>query len=402
MSSKVSTSLTAPLTALLTALLTLLAAATPQHWASAPLFALAALTGIPALVAGAALTAWWAAASGSYGAVWICGALVLVAIGLRRGVLKGAAGIVGVLAISGVVIGRQWLVRESLPASVSVISGVAVLGLFGAALWETGRGPETSRSVRLSLLLLAGVGVARGVDLNRRAGLDRLQVAQALHAERLVVDGLAGQSAELDAALLAAIPDSDRVASGLGWRRALDLGWRPTRPDQHALSVARELDVRGRGGEARRLLARYPRVGAVDFWRAAWERADGAPDRWRGGMDGEPALGPGQRIALDWALVANGVRQRVFRVEQRGRVCLTAHLDAFEGEPSVQVQLDASSRRWVPSGALDLGVLDRGPHTLRVTYDTDRRDEVSGGDRNVWVAELYERVEAASCERSSR
>jgi hypothetical protein len=231
--------------------------------------------------------------------------------------------------------------------------------------------------------------------------LDRFRVAQDLHAERLVVDGLAGQSAALDAALLAAIPDSDRVASGLGWRRALDLGWRPTRPDQDALSVARELDVRGRGGEARRLLARYPRVGAVDFWRAAWERADGAPDRWRGGMDGEPALGPGQRIALEWALVSNGVRQRVFRVEQRGRVCLAARLDAFEGDPSVRVQLDARSQRWVPSGTLDLGVLELGPHTLRLTYDTDRRDEASGGDRNVWVAALYGAVGAA-CAQGAR
>jgi hypothetical protein len=386
---------------LLTALLTVFSAATPQHWASTLLFALAALTGLPALVAGAALTAWWASASGSYGAVWIGGAVALVALSVFRRGGAGASGVVGVFGLAGVVVGRQWLVRESLPAAVSVIANVAVLGLFGAALWETGRAHRAPRSVRVALLLLAGVGAARWMDLTERTGLDRLQVAQKVHAEELVVDGLAGQSAALDESLLAAVPDSDRVALSLGWRRALDLGWRPGRPDADVLSVAQELDVRGRGGEARRLLARYPRTAAVDFWRAAWERADGAQDRWRGGMDGEPALGPGQRIVLEWALVSNGVRQRVFRMERRGRACLTAHLDAFEGDPSIQVQLDASAQRWVPAGTLDLGVLERGPHTLRVTYDTDRRDEASGGDRNVWVAELYGAVGAA-CVQSAR
>jgi hypothetical protein len=299
------------------------------------------------------------------------------------------------MGTAGVVMSRQWLVRDSLPAAVSVVPGVALLGLLGAALWETGRARQTSRRLRLALLLVAVVGVVRGIDLSRRDGMDRLRVAQTLHAERLVVDGLAGQSEALDAALIKVIPDSDRVAGSLGWRRALDLGWRPERPVADALSTARELDHRGRGGEARRLLARYPRLGAVDFWRAAWERADGAQDRWRGGMDGEPALSPGQRVVLDWALVANGARQRVFRVEHRGRACLAARLDAFEGDPSIEVRLDANSQRWTPSGTLDLGVLERGPHTLRVIYDTDRRDPTSGGDRNVWLDELYGAVGAA-------
>ena len=39
------------------------------------------------------------------------------------------------------------------------------------------------------------------------------------------------------------------------------------------------------------------------------------------------------------------------------------------------------------AGSLDrLGELAAGPHTLQVTFDTDK--EASGGDRNVWVDRL--------------
>lgn len=360
--------------------LTLLAAVAPQHWASVGVFALAAATGAPALCAAAAVAGWWGAWTGPAGAAWLVGAAACAALGGRRGAW-------GVLGLGAVVAARQQGVSGSLGAAAGVVPGVAALAVLGAGAWpEGGRAPAT---LRLALAALAVVSGARVAAVWRAEGVDRLHAAQTVHAERLVVSGLVGHDAAMDAALIAAVPDCDAAAAGLGWRRALALGWRPVHPDADVVSIARALDADGRGGEARRLLARYPRTGPVDFWRAAFERLDGR-DGWRGGLDGEPALVQGGVLALDWGMVTNGGRERVLRVDAPVRACLDARAEAFEGDPEVEVRLDAAQQRWVPAGALDLGVLAPGPHTLRLRYDTDLRrmaGDPAGppGDRNVWV-----------------
>ncbi len=357
-------------------LATVVAAFAPQHWAMVPLFLLAAWTGVPALCAGAVLAGWWGAVDGDLG--WVC-LLVAGAICVReRNPVP--------LGLAVVVACRQSVAALELPAAISVVPEIVVLGILASGVWSLGRAGGSGLAVRVGLGVLAVVGAGRMGAVFNATGEERLLLAGAVHAERWVVPGLLGLSRRLDMEALVAVPDSDAAAAQVGWRSALDLGWRPVHPASDVLDIASELDSRGRGGEAERLLARYPREGAVDYARAAFERWQGEPDGWRGGTNGEPLLTPGSSLELDWALLSDGKHRVSFGLAVRSALHLAGHVESFDGDPSVEVRLDSQVVRWVPSQPLDLGELAAGPHTLQVTFDTDK--EASGGDRNVWVDRL--------------
>lgn len=350
----------------------LAACAVPQHWGLGLVFAAAAATGLPALCAGALLAAWWGTVGSAWGWACLCAAVVLGA--QRRSV--------GLGAIVVILVGRQVVAGANLPGANAVLPELVVLGVLG--MGASAAAAEVSRPLRVALGLLAAVSAARMGSVWLAEGELRLRRAEDVGAERLVAGSLLGSSPVLDMQVLLAVQDSDAAAARVGWERALDLGWRPQRPPvEAAVLVARSLDARGRGGEARRLLARFPRVDAVDFLRTAWERQAGEPGDWRGGVDGDLRLTAGGSIPLDWSMLANGVREVQFLAPEGVRARLTGAFDAFEGVPTAEVQLDAVRVRWTPTADLDLGFLAAGPHTLRVVYDTDRHGV--GGDRNVYV-----------------
>lgn len=360
---------------------TIAAAMAPQHWALLPLFGAAAVTGSPPLCAGAVLAAWWGAASGWTGWVGIVVACYICARELAR--LPRTAAWLAPLLLVGVVSGRQIAAEAALASASSVVPELLVLGTLGAGLWSLGRGVRVGWAVRLGLAGLVLAGGGRGLGVYEADGEQRLQRAVAIQAERLVLPGLIGRSQRLDMAALSVVPDSDDAAQSVGWRTALDLGWRPQHPEADIFAIAAELDSRGRGGEAERLLARYPREGAFDYTRATFERWFGERDGWLGGTNGDPQLEIGSSLRLDWTLLRDGRERRVFGLSEAAPVTLVGRAQAFEGDPSVEVRLDATIVRWVPALPLELGVLAAGPHTLQVTFDSDRQGP--GGDRNVWV-----------------
>jgi hypothetical protein len=239
-------------------------------------------------------------------------------------------------------------------------------------------------------LAFAGLVVlARLALVFRSDGLERLYAAEPLDAVPLVYDVLATSP---DPALLAALvtdaPDRDAAALALGWEHALDLGWRPQRADGVAVPVARALEARGRGGEALRLLARHPREGDVDAWRALLERLVGAPVGWKGAVLG-PTV-PGE-VAWPVTMDTNGRAALEFTAtEPLSRLEVDAEGTDFEGPPTVRFVLDAAPPVTVPlAGATAVRVaehVDPGPHRVAVVFEDDRFGP--GGDRNVRLTAL--------------
>lgn len=395
---------------------TLVAALVPHHWATTLVFAAGAISGWPALCAGATLWAWWGAVSGAAaGGVGAEAAVGPVVAAISFALLGKASVRTGVTLrrprvewcvptlLALILAARQRAVSDELPAADAVVPEVIVLGLLASAVLSLaprlgGPGGTAHRprgwgpAGRIALGGIALVGALRFAQLWAAEPRDQLGLAAALHAERLVLDRVLAPGPDspdeprrLDFELMRAVPDSDLAAARVGWRAALGLGWRPQRPSSDVVDIAASLDARGRGGEALRLLARYPRTGVIDFWRAVYERAQGQKDGWRGGVDGVPVLGPAG-LTLDWDMVHDEDRSSVFRVERPVRATLRARMESFQGDPTVEVRLDSARSTWVPAGTLDLGELGAGPHTLTVRYQTDL--EGAGGDRNVWVSGL--------------
>lgn len=355
---------------------TLAALGTPEHWVYPALFALAAWTGLPALVAGATLAAWWTATTSPLGAVPLTVAIVLAA----RGRTLLTVCVVGVVAV------RQWVARTELAAATSATPQLVVLGTLAAGLWALGRRHRVGPGLRGALLLLAAAGLWRDIAVVRATGSDRLRRAEQVHAARWVVPGLLGVDQRLDMEALLAVPGSDAAAAWVGWKRALGLGWRPTHPARDLGVIARALDATGRGGQARRLLKGYPREGVADFTLGALERWHGEPDRWRGGADERSMLPCGAERALDVALLHDGSETVVFGLAAACDVRLVGRVERYNGDPSVAVRVDATELRWVPTAPLDLAGLSAGPHTVQFTFDTD--EEGPGGDRNVYIDSL--------------
>jgi len=348
----------------------------PQHWVYPALFGLAAWTGMPPLVAGATLAAWWGATASPLGLVPLTVAIALAARG--RTLLP-----VGVVLVVGV---RQWVVRTELAAATEPSPQLVVLGTLAAGLWALGRRERAGAVLRGALALLALLGLWRDAAVVRATGYDRLHRARQVHAARWVVPGLVGEDQRLDMEALLAVPGSDEAAAWVGWKRALGLGWRPTHPGRDLGMIARALDTTGRGGQARRLLKGYPREGVADFTLGALERWHGEPDGWRGGADERAMLPCGAERALGLALLHDGSETVVFGLADACDVHLHGRVESYDGDPSVAVRVDTTELRWVPTTPLDLPGLSAGPHTLQVTFDTDA--EGPGGDRNVYVDRL--------------
>ena len=340
------------------------------------------------------------------GASWWLAILALAAalVVLRRPACPDRAVAGWALLALGAVAAKQAVAARALPgavgrlpeASLTLVTAVAALGLAAGAA-------EATRPRRW---LAAGLGLTGAVTLSQLGwvwtappGALRLERAERAGAEWLVYEsvldrargGACGAPCPGDDVLLArlvrAVPLRDEAALALGWRAALDLGWRPRRAEGVAVPVARELEARGRGGEAFRLLSMHPREGEVDGFMSMMERVEGAPLHWRGGVLGEAVPG---RLALDAELAHNGTFTLEFTATESvrgGRLLLEG--TAYLGAPRVSVQLDAAPAREVVVGgalALELGPLEAGPHRLRVRFDDDLVGE--SGDRNVVVRAL--------------
>jgi hypothetical protein len=364
----------------------------------------------------------------------------LVVVGPAAAVFAGAARRAGVagepgaralaragafaLALAAAVAAKQWVAAGVLPAALEGVGPALRVGLSaaagacftaalpagvsaaddgerGASVMKAESAPigarlaaalSPTRALALGLLLVGAAAAGRLARLGRFPPDARLAGAVELHAVPLLYDTLladaVGDRARL-AALVRAAPLRDDAALALGPEEALAAGWRPQRAEGADVVTARALEKAGRGGEARRLLARHPRDGERDGLLALFERTQGEPVAWRGGPLG-PVVPP--TLDLDWELVADGSRALEFTLaEARSDVGLRLDGDAWNGLPTVDVSVDA------PAGAsslveiagpmrVPLGPLDAGPHRLVVTFVNDAAGP--GGDRNVRVLEL--------------
>ncbi len=283
-------------------------------------------------------------------------------------------------------------------------------GYRGVSVHAGGDQPAAAERLRAALtgpsplaVALLLVGVAAGARLARLGtlpGPTRLVAAQEIGAVNLVyADVLAAASSPKDPttllALVEAAPDRDEAALALGWEAALKVGWRPARAEGVALPVARALEAGGRGGEALRLLARHPREGEVDGLRALFERTQGVPVGWKGGVLGTNTPPGGRTELLDAPLEFTHDDARTLEITAPVALgvdsALTLDCDgtAFEGPPVLELQWDAGAVQRVECPARGWGEaldLAAGPHRLRVAFVNDAAGP--DGDRNLRVSRL--------------
>ncbi len=318
------------------------------------------------------------------------GAVLLAAIaalGLRAGALP--VGVSASLVALGLVESMRALaVGGTLPASVAA---AAPLLLAGLTLGGAAAAPPPPRILAGSV---AGVGLALGgVWFGVSAPTTtRAAVAQA-RAGRLDADLLVAASPGRALAVLAAAPRSHDLALALGRRRGfplpLSVGWAPggdLTPDER-VAVARWLDVRGRGGEGRRLLGP-----ARDDPEARWLevlllRQEALPDG-EGGLGRAPAGTPGLPGAVDlqWAFLSNGARAVEVDVSAPCQLVLHLRIEPEAGGPRLEVEVDGQDRRSLApggSGRHAAHTLSSGPHRIRARFTNDGVGR--GGDRNLWV-----------------
>ncbi len=273
------------------------------------------------------------------------------------------------------------------PAATLPVSGVVIAGVLSAGAVAS-LTPRASRGwAAAGLLLASAVPAGRaGGALSVSDPWARLAAAERLDAVGLVYGRLLARATrggapdaaerarrpnDLLRALVRAAPERDAAALALGWRAALDLGWRPAFPEPVLVPVAEELERRGRGGEALRLLARAPREGDVDWLRALFEVTQGEPVRWRGGR----GVGRGGTLPGAMDVEAEGASSRaiVFTALAGTTVSLSA---ATEGEGRVVARLDAGAPiAWTPGpeGAVQvLGVVEPGPHRIGLRVEGGR------------------------------
>jgi hypothetical protein len=274
---------------------------------------------------------------------WGLGAAVWLAAGPGWRLGLGVGAVFAALAAKQVVAGAAF------PAALLVISSVCAQGVAAAGGAAAARG---GRAEGLALALAAACVLGRTALVWREDGLARVEAARRVGALGLVYDGLLAESPDVLAALVAGVPDRDEAALALGWYAALEQGWRPQRAEGVVVDVARELDRRGRGGEALRLLYRHPRAGEVDGLAGILERSLGLPSGWRGGVVGAPLPRPmpgpfpvGSYRVVEFTLPAPAV------VWLEGEGVVNAHCDA-----------DPDREDWLPAR----WTLDAGPHRLEV------------------------------------
>ncbi len=338
---------------------------------------------------GAALV-WVPALAGAGGPVVLVGAILLVAV-QRRALAVAVLGVGLALAF------KQSLVIPVLPAARGPIPWlvVATVTMAGAAC-AGGRSGRAAGERRLGARMEAGalalaglwvVGrVVRALTLDGRA---RLAAAIPLGLVPAVYDdGVAGADPALLTALVHAAPERDAAALALGWERALNEGWRPSRAAGFVVPVARALEARGRGGEAVRLLARHPRDGEIDALQALFERIQGLPVRWRGAALGPSLPGrfdPGVRFLTDGYVAVEFTAQTPLSALE-----LAGEGTSWLGSPTIDVRLDGGAAQlWALDGPSVLRMdrrIEAGPHRLELRFVNDLAG--AGGDRNVSVGEV--------------
>lgn len=370
----------------LAAVAVLAAAAAPLPWSTLPLLVGGALVPHPLAPALAAAGALGLGVAGPAGAVVLAAAGLLLA--LRR-----APGALALAATAALLALKQQVAASVLPAAADAVPGLLVAGLAAAGGLAAGGG----RAVRAALGVAALVGAVRLGEVYRARGAERLARAEAVGAVPLVYADLvrhADHPVWADRGLLfrlvAAAPDRDEAALAAGWEEALALGWRPARADGVEVPVARWLEARGRGGEALRLLARAPREGAVDWWRALYAREQGLADPWAGGEE-PSALGMPGAVSLGWTWLTNQEGELLLTARRPlRRLVLAGEGTVADGPPEVEVQLDGRPVGvWAPAGPSRFevpGPLDPGPHRLRLRFVNDRVGPE--GDRNVTIGAL--------------
>lgn len=311
-----------------------------------------------------------------------------------------------VVAACTAVVVKQDLAGRVLQAATDKghLAAAAGIGMVGAMVW--GARPRAGRWDRLPLLaatLLIGANTLRILALPPKT-FAQVHEADRSSPDVLAVDARIKAAAQVDAipllfdplladarrspgllrTLVRLAPTRDEAAASLTVDEALDAGWRPRRAEGRTVAVAKKLWDRGRGGEATRMLRRYPRVGEVDALLALFERREGIQTGWRGGvlgtvLPGEVALGRGGML---WA---TGTRE--FMVTAAAPLSMLEFQfsgQAYDGEPMVEVQLNdgdthtakVSSPVWISLGAIEAGV-----HCVKVNFVNDRVGPL--GDRNL-------------------
>lgn len=353
-----------------------MSASAPLHWGLLAGVAVAAL--IPGRVGlGVGLAAAWSTAAGGPAAP------VLLVAAITRLAWRRSPWGLAVAGVGALLAWKQQRVAALFPAAVDPVPGLVIAAILAGGVVDPPRG----RAPRLALAGVALAGAARLGAVWAVEGEERLARAERVGAVALVYPGLAADPA-LAPRLVRALPDADAALDALPVAAALDLGWRPQRAEGRPVEVARELERRGRGGEALRLLARHPRVGEVDWWRALYERTQGHPVRWRGEGGAEGFEVPGS-IELGWS----------WTHDQAGEVRLTARsvVDRLvvrgEGSaaagawPRVELRLDGGPPdAWEVVGRGERGIpgpIEPGPHRLQLRFVNDA--VAPDGDRNVVI-----------------
>ncbi|MDP2311347.1 MAG: carbohydrate-binding domain-containing protein [Pseudomonadota bacterium] len=332
---------------------------------------------------GAALL-WVPALSGPAGAVVLGGSIVLGA--LRWRALSTAVVLVGVALAA-----KQGAASVVLPAAATVVPWLLVSLVTTAGAVSAVRG---GRAEAGALALAGAIIVTRLALVWAVEGEARVEAAARIGALDFVYQDLAEDASEpISLALLAAGPGRDGAALRLGWARALDLGWRPAKAEGVVIEVARALELRGRGGEALRLLARHPREGQVDALRALLERIQGVPVRWRGAALGTPLPG---RFDPGLEFDTNGLASvEITATTALAALTLGGVGAPYVGAPVLEVRLDGDAAvDWTLDGPGEFvlpGPIPTGPHRISVRFVNDLVD--AEGDRNVRVTEI--RADAA-------
>jgi len=320
------------------------------------------------------------------------GAVVLVAslilLGLRQGVLPLALP-VALLGLGLVEATRAGAASHTLAAAWVAAAPLTLAGLGAAAACSL---PASPRLLGWGLL---GAGVL--------AGTTRVQppdgsLSDVIRRAAVGLPADPGPTLQRRLAFLAARPMVHAVAEGLvvdhGPELPLQAGWRPQGADlepEVRIAAAAWLEGQARGGEGRRLLSAGRSDPRVAWWWRLSRRTEGFEQVGAGsGTPPASALRFPGRVGLAETLLTNSTRAWVLHVDAPCALRLEARGEAFEGPARVSLMVDTPpASDWalpLTSGTHELGVLDAGPHRVRLRFDNDASGP--GGDRNVHLVAL--------------
>lgn len=315
-------------------------------------------------------------------------AAAAAAVAAKQGVAStvlasaGDGGFVALAAGIGLVAALVWGGRRR-------ATGLEVLPMLAAALLIGG---NTVGVLAIAPLTFAESNGATHLSPAVVALEARIKAAAAVDAIPIWHDTLVADAKNVPSMLqylVGLAPTRDEAAALLPVEDALDAGWRPRKAEGRTVEVAQALWKRGRGGEATRLLKRFPRFGEVDATLALFERREGAPSGWRGGVTG--TVLPGQAaFGRPGRLWATGSREFVVTAAAPlSKLALEFSGQNYEGAPLVDVKLDEGNVRRVEVGEplwLDLGPVEAGVHYIQISFLNDRFGPT--GDRNVVLSRI--------------